>query len=103
MSLYPPLPDNPTWAELVPGDRLEFTTSARPGKPSRTYTWEITGAARPAAGKPYPYDAMVDIREHLGFQEPTDTSMTVELAGNPGRSALGSIVVIHPSPDRDKP
>jgi hypothetical protein len=89
---YPPLPAEPTWADLVPGDRLEltniFNTDIR-------FTWTIRAEVHPADHKL----GQVVVPIHTST-DPTNPKNMPERADRLVTDIGGFEVAVHPSPDR---
>ncbi|MEU7855133.1 hypothetical protein [Nonomuraea sp. NPDC049141] len=89
---YPPLPVEPTWADLVPGDCIdlvnEFNADMR-------FTWTISAAVEPITFKP----GQVAV-PFYSSSDPTRPQTMPEQAERLVTGIGGFKVTVRPSPDR---
>lgn len=89
---YPPLPAEPTWADLIPGDQIDLTNTTNP---DIHFTWTIRAAVEPIADRPgqvtVPFYSSTDPTRPQAFPEPGDRLVT---------DIAGCEVAVRPSPDR---
>ncbi|GAA3144268.1 hypothetical protein GCM10010466_39230 [Planomonospora alba] len=94
MTEHPPLPERPTWADLVEGDVLTHNYNS-----SHTWKWHVMGQVYPLP--PYPGYIGVPICTYVDGK-PFGPTHTVRFRVTDLVADLGTVTVITPSPTRRK-